>query len=180
MNDTQILNRVLSDLKLVMERQLPLAPSVTHTMIGNIERWRSERRKPLSGAAEDADTTLVAVDANLADAARAAGYEVKVVREHDDWMEMDIRKPSAAPGPGVVNGRDHIMDCSGIDDWWSKGRVPVVAQSRYAHPWPRPEPFQHYWRCNHHPVALDNFFSSMTQCEHGCDNDAYYYANSKP
>ena len=28
--------------------------------------------------------------------------------------------------------------------------------------------FQHYWRCKHHPSAIDNFFHSRTMCEWSC------------
>jgi len=36
--------------------------------------------------------------------------------------------------------------------------------------------FQHYWRCVHHPSAIDNFFNTEVareggrrMCKHGCD-----------
>lgn len=28
--------------------------------------------------------------------------------------------------------------------------------------------FQHYWRCAHHPSAIDNFFEKRATCEWQC------------
>jgi len=31
-----------------------------------------------------------------------------------------------------------------------------------------PPPFQYYWRCAHHPSAIDNFFEKLAGCEWMC------------
>lgn len=28
--------------------------------------------------------------------------------------------------------------------------------------------FQHFWRCAHYPLSIENFFSGRTTCEWGC------------
>lgn len=31
------------------------------------------------------------------------------------------------------------------------------------------QPYQQYWRCFHHPSAIDNFFEHRTKCEWECE-----------
>jgi hypothetical protein len=28
--------------------------------------------------------------------------------------------------------------------------------------------FQHYWRCEHYPSAIENFFGGRTECQYNC------------
>lgn len=31
------------------------------------------------------------------------------------------------------------------------------------------ENYQHFWRCQHHPAAIPNWFNGCWRCEHGCE-----------
>jgi hypothetical protein len=31
-----------------------------------------------------------------------------------------------------------------------------------------PRTFQYFWRCAHHPSAIENFFDVRTMCDRGC------------
>jgi hypothetical protein len=38
--------------------------------------------------------------------------------------------------------------------------------------------FQHYWRCAHHPSAIENFFDHRTTCEWGCHEQTLLWHHS--
>jgi hypothetical protein len=176
-------------------------------------------------------------------AAENARYVVEVVKEHDNWIELDVSKPKTIStyGPQIDTVCLQSIKPTLSDDEWQERREKLAADilnrefndtatkdmsappkfgaaknqlkfgaakidtsdpawsskiaqetgafttgkfdaspyltSKYSWfitDWPRPEPFQHYWRCKHHPIALDNFFSELTECERGCDNEEYY------
>lgn len=35
--------------------------------------------------------------------------------------------------------------------------------------------FQNFWRCAHHPSAIDNFFGGFLSCERGCHNTPIFW-----
>lgn len=41
---------------------------------------------------------------------------------------------------------------------------------------------QRFWRCAHHPSAIDNFFGALTTCEWGCHDEAlrWYHRGNHP
>lgn len=70
------------------------------------------------------------------------------------------------------------------DDWWTTRIDPYddrirelerfrhrVEDKQPASAWPESaKTFQNFWRCKHHPSAIDNFFDrpELRECEHGC------------
>ena len=48
---------------------------------------------------------------------------------------------------------------------------------------PTPPEYQHYWRCEHHPSALENFFRKRHTCEWMCHAEElrwHHHGNHPP
>jgi hypothetical protein len=91
-------------------------------------------------------------------------------------------------GLGTVSGAPYLGTCSEIyvptkwvdpnmeeEGGWHASRMRVVSPYPEAHA-PKPDS-QRFWRCKHHPSAIDNYFGRKAFCEHGCDGGPSWFNN---
>lgn len=158
MNDTEILDSVMESLKYYAHENTPVSPQTCRLEVEWIDRQRGERR-------ETEEPVRVAMPLDMVAAAEKAGYTVETVKEHDDWIELKVQHshPTATSTlhpplfPDDLQTRKDII-------------ADLVYNEAFKDAAAKPEtPFQHYWRCDHHPVALDNFFEGRPEC--GCTQE---------
>lgn len=71
-----------------------------------------------------------------------------------DWIEK-MRKDQRKPPLDAT-----VVEDAALPDWPHEGHPTVVKAET---------PFQNYWRCEHYPIAIENFFKGLEHCViYGC------------
>lgn len=195
MNDTTILDIVRDDLKLYQEDGLPMSPASAGRMVSFIAAKRDERRKAekpiMVGVSEefvaasnkagyDVDVVKEHYDwTELSIAREKPPLDATVVEDAalPDWPHEG--HPTAVSHPSfrevvAPTPRENNSAATWWDDYFEQRDKKMAERLNSGFEAlkddAKPEtPFQNYWRCEHYPIAIENFFKGLEHCViYGC------------
>lgn len=150
MDDTKILDIVLDRLKRHAEDEMPISPKRAALLIEQIGTYRGQRT--VSYAPPD---RLAVTAAEFPEGTRVkhawagAGYGTVSGYPYHSGISTSICVP--------VQWDDRTKTDTG---WFAHLMERVPSECYYA---------QEFWRCKHHPSAINNWYDGETACGYGCE-----------
>jgi hypothetical protein len=172
-NDTELLNSLRDALKVAVDWQWPISPRLSKEYIDWIDQERKPERRTspcgiactckFNGYQHEASCpyTPVPGDADLRTAAKecAPGFSPCKIDDTIFWMGKDNQMHSYSQGIDAGSSQCTIT----LRDWKERYAADVYNAGFEG------ENMQRFWRCEHHPSAIDNWDVWREHCEHGCD-----------
>ena len=192
MNEADALSFVINELNIYLSGNTPASPAGIRWMLNEIHHRLGEKRKtaakeintkgayheyeqsgkpkfvatshtlPVGGngwltvANHEDDVPARNVDNEIS---VKKGSRVKIDSKDPEWREKLAAEIYNAGFPEWEAGTTPTRPCE-------PGETADLAIKIGDGPWQefKSDPFQHYWRCDHFPVAIDNFFAGRTPC----------------
>jgi hypothetical protein len=140
MNDTEILTSLQTAMRVAVRWQQPASPR----LLGEWANWIDQERQPERRAPDD--------DLRAAAKECAPGFAPCKIDDTIFWMGKDDQMHQSSPPHEDLEWTD-----ADRRNWYIGTRGVQLSET------------QRFWRCEHHPSAIDNWDVWRGYCGHGCD-----------